>query len=167
MQKLIAIPLCLALFNCHAAEYEFHFWPGPKRNDPRIVATEDGPCGEVRVARVESMPKYSKNASLIPERVFELDAQFRIVRAWQIPVNSFPEALEENVLHFSFAGSAYSVTTSGSIAKFRRPLRQKEPTAITCKLPKPFSDSDYAGCWLFEDAKTRRLRVLAFEGLCT
>lgn len=168
MRTLLPILLSFSAAICYAAEYEFHFWPGLNSGkDSRIISITDGPCGAVASARVSSMPRHSKTTPLVPERVFELDASSQIVRSWNIPVDSFPIAVEGKDLHFSFFDAAYIVTPEGTLNKSTYSGKLKEPTAATCQPPKAFDGSGYASCWLFEDVRSGRKRILAFEGVCT
>ena len=94
--KAVMVANALAGMNSSvsAETYEFRFWPAPSaRKDPRFIEMHDGPCGQVATARVRTMPKYSSQEPLAPERVFEVDPRGKTLRSWNIPVDSKPYAL--------------------------------------------------------------------------
>jgi hypothetical protein len=148
--------------------FEFRFWPAPSaKKDPRFLEMHEGPCGEVATARVRTMPKYSHLEPFAPERVFELDSVGKVLRSWNIPVDSEPLALDGNDLLFSFNATSYRVTTQGTVQRAPNEIKTTKAEPAQCTVPKAFQGSGYAGCWRHSDLRTKQLRLLVYQGVCT
>jgi hypothetical protein len=152
----------------HGADFEFRFWPAPgARNDPRIVSMDDGPCGEVATARVPKMPNYAETEPFAPERVLELGSGGKILRRWAIPVDSTPYAVAGNDLFFTFDKTVYRVSLQGAVSLETSPPPADNAEEVECATPKEFLPSEYVGCWSFTDLRSKKPRVLAYEGVCS
>jgi hypothetical protein len=151
-----------------AQPYEFRFWTSSTtKADPRVVDVVSHPCGEVAEARVNALPRYSKNGSLIPERVFELGAEGKILRLWSMPVDSVPYALDGDSLLFAAGSQIYRVDTVGKVAEIVNPPTRVDPTPVKCKIPQTLLPSAYATCEQFTDLATGAKRVLSYEAVCS
>jgi hypothetical protein len=165
---LIAATVAWATGAASAETFEFRFWPAPSaKKDPRFLEMHEGPCGEVATARVQAMPKYSRLEPLAPEQVFELNSGGKVLRSWNIPVDGEPLALDGNDLLFSFNAANYRVTTQGVVQPVSNELKASQAEPAQCKMPKAFQGSAYAGCWRHSDLRTKRSRLLAYQGVCT
>lgn len=169
-KSIAGLLLVVAASGACGAEFEFRFWPAAGADkDPRFVRFDDGPCGQVATARVQSMPRYAKTALFVPERVLEINSRGEVVRRWVIPVDATPYALDGSSLIFEFKESLYQVTTARAISRLQVQANQRraEPESMQCAAPKEFLPSNYVACWQFKDRRSGSKRLLAFEGVCT
>jgi hypothetical protein len=113
------------------------------------------------------MPKYSSQEPLAPERVFEVDPRGKTLRSWNIPVDSEPYAIDGNDLLFSFNAAMYRVTTQGAIQRAPNTLKATQAEPAECKIPSAFQGSAYARCWRHSELRTKQVRILAYQGICT
>ncbi len=151
-----------------AQPYEFRFWTSPNtKADPRVVDVVSHPCGEVAEARVDVLPRYSKDGALIPERVFEVGTAGKVLRLWSMPVDSVPYAIAGDDLLFRAGSQIYRVNTAGKVALIANPPPPVDPITVKCQIPQTLLPSDYATCGQFADLTTGSKRVLSYEAVCT
>lgn len=168
LPSLAALVLGAAATVVQAEEFEFTFWPSKTAaTAPRLVLIDAGPCGEIATAKVQRMPRYSKDEPFVPDRAFEVAPNGAVLRTWNVPVGAVPQALQGGALVFSYGQGTFSVTQSGSIAKAKGLSEAQRPQPAKCRLPAELRQSGFAGCWSVMDLAAKKRHVLAYEGVCT
>ena len=122
-------------------------------------------CGTVLRVRTRVVPHDDSVAD--PERVVEFDSAGRLVRAWGIPVDEIPLAIQADELFVSYRANAFlGIKPNGN---YRVLPKVSLPAAdpLTCPTPQIFALSDFERCTLLVDLRTGLPRRLAYEGPCT
>jgi hypothetical protein len=86
------------------------------QQEPRIVNLMRTACGPGAMAKVSTMPKFTRHEALIPEKVVEVDARNRTLRRWAKPLNSTVVAVSgDRILVETAPNQSYWIGRDGSL----------------------------------------------------
>jgi hypothetical protein len=146
--------------------FEFNFWTSQAtKSDKRVLRLDEHPCGEVAVARLSQLPKYSKQSGLIPERVLELDQSGKILKQWSIPVDSDLRAIQGDALYLDLYQKSYRITLDRRVTLAKNPPERTRRQVVQC--PSPFGLSSDDACLAHKDTITGKTRILSYETVCS
>lgn len=164
--------LLLATAVAPGEQFTFTFLPGKGASKaPGFLRLEEGPCGNLAIARVSKMPRYSANAALVPDEVFEVSASGSLIRRWSTPVGALPVGMNGTRLLFATGELRLWVRPDGTLARLRKSEKtgrlESENYHEQCPQVKAFSGSAYVGCLIFRDPVSGAKRTLVFQHPCT
>jgi hypothetical protein len=146
--------------------FEFNFWTSQAtESDKRVLRLDAHPCGEVAVARLSQLPKYSKQSGLIPERVFELNQSGKILKQWSIPIDSDLRAIQGDALYLDLHQKSYRIALNRRVTLAKNPPKRTKPQVVQCTSPFPLSSD--GECLAHKDAITGKTRILYYETVCS
>jgi hypothetical protein len=146
----------------------FSFWPGEGADRaPGFIELDDGPCGQIARARVSRLPS-SRGTALQSELAVEIDSRGRIIRRWPYPVNYLPVAVQGDQLLVTWgsSGEGLWITPEGRFSKARLP-KSTEGELASCHLDSVFPGSAYAQCQRMPDRRTKRMRTIGYQAVCS
>lgn len=152
--------------------YRFAFaTKGDKRNkDPRVVDWGEDGCGPYPVAEVSTIPLH--DAWLLPDWVVEFDDKGREIARWGRPMAAELVGLDGPRLRFRVDGHGqtgeFATDADGALQPLGASGASLYASArqIECPRLPTFAESDYAQCFVVEDAAGAERR-LAWEAPCT
>ena len=151
-------------------EYEFYLLPreGAAPGDPRIVSTQEHPCGAIDLVRVPSIPM--NDPVFVPQFVVEFDAAGNETGKWGIPNEAEVTALDGQRLQFQVDAGRFWVTPDGALEKLAdagkaNDVRTQEGMFDCPALP-TFANSGAEQCFRVSDAAGSERRI-AMEGVCS
>jgi hypothetical protein len=137
------------------------------QQEPRIVNLMRTACGPGAMANVSTMPKFSRNEALIPERVVEVDARNRTLRRWAKPLNSTVVAVAgDRILVETAPNQSYWIGRDGSLELQTQSLSLTSPTDIPYKKHPEFGASGIYS-QNFVDVNSGRDRRIIADAPCT
>jgi hypothetical protein len=146
--------------------FEFNFWTNKETKlDKRVLRIDDHPCGAVAIANISKLPKYSKQSSLIPARVFEINQSGKILKLWSIPVDGTVRAIRGDSLYIDFHKKNYQIKLNGQASMVKNPPNQIIPHLVECVIP--FESPNDAACLVHKDVATGKIRILSYETICS
>lgn len=152
-------------------EFTFGFRNGTQAEDPRIVRTEDSPCGDLPVARVGAIPMNDK--VLVADPVVEFDAAGKEIAHWGKPNGAEVIALDGGRLQFLANGKVYWTDPAGRIHETGAApaLANSEflrgDSMFPCPALPTFPSAEGSQqCFRVRDAAGKQ-RQIALEGICS
>jgi hypothetical protein len=150
-----------------AAPIEVWFWLNPDASassDPRIVWTDEHPCGAAAGMRVTSIPD---DTQLIQaDVVSEFNDRGDETGTWRVPIDFEVEEVRGNLIGISNnAGLNLWIDRSGRI--FRRVPSASPQDSVACPVLERYRGSGYLQCFSTPDAGSGHKRLIAWQGICT
>lgn len=138
--------------------------------DPRILRTQDSPCGPLVQARVADMPL--NDPVLLADLVVEFTSGGSELQRWGKPNEAELVGLDGERLLFAAGAERYWTTPDGDIGRLGA-INSGEGTDIltqqamfACPALPGFGDSDSVQCFRIGDA-AGQTRLIALEGVCS
>ncbi len=152
------------------AAYEFYLLPrdGKAVKDPRIVSTQEHPCGPIDLVRVSSIPM--NDPVFVPYFVVEFDGNGKEIAKWGVPSDVRVTALEGDRLKFETDTASFWVTPDGVLEKSEAAPNGKSitttETMFDCPALPTFADSGAEQCFRVKDGGGAERRI-AKESVCS
>ena len=159
-----------ALASAEDGAFEIALWANDDSVErlPNLVATSLHPCGAIAVLRLDRMPPpIESEGAVAAERVAEIDAEGRTLRAWSAPVDYEPLALRGEALLLRHGGQLLWIAIDGRISRETASADLPSIEPLSCPAGAPNSASEYRQCAILRDLATREPRRLVYESVCT
>jgi hypothetical protein len=168
---IFGIVLIFSVSASFAAEksFEFSFWTSPAtKSDKRVNNISEHPCGEVAIAKVERLPKYSKTGALIPELVYEVNPLTnKVLRKWSMPVDGYLVAVQGDAIYVGYYQKTYRINLNRNVTLVESFPEQVNPHEVQCHIPNPIYPADYLSCLSYNDLSSGKPRIMSYEMVCS
>jgi hypothetical protein len=163
--------LIFSVSTSFAAEksFEFNFWTSPAtKSDKRVSSISEHPCGEVAIAKVGKLPKYSKTGALIPELVFEVNPLTnKVLRQWSMPVDGYLVAVQGDAIYVGYYQKTYRINLNRQVTLVENFPEQPNPHEVQCHIQNPLYSADSLTCLSYNDLNSEQPRIMSYQMVCS
>lgn len=137
------------------------------QQEPRIVQIIRTACGAGAIARVMTLPNFTSEEALIPEKVVEVDAENNTRRRWPKPLDSKVLAIEgDRILVEADNDQRYWIDTAGMLERSTDTRSFPSPSTVPYKKHPEFGTSGIYS-QQFIDLTSGRDRQIIADAPCT